>query len=215
MNIDTIDPTTMTNIILALLPFIASFAYYLFTLVDHRLPKKQLEMLGQIVTYAVQMVEQQYPDAGGSAKKKLAETIIADIFKAFKLPVPSPAAIDAALESTVFLLQQVPSVAASKQAKAQQINGTTHNSASTALPTPGGGTSALTAASSYTPLPIGNGQNHPNTGPGDMSATIQSWSNVAPVASTPLINPANIISTSLTGNATRPVPNTWGTSSGV
>lgn len=112
---NVLNPTMITNIILVLLPFIATLAYYFCRLIEQRLPKNQAEMLDHIVKYAVQMVEQQYSGAGGTAKKKLAENLIIDLLKSFGLPIPSVTAIDAALEASVFQLQQMPSVLAAKQ----------------------------------------------------------------------------------------------------
>jgi LL-H family phage holin len=112
---NVLNATMITNIILVLLPFIATLAYYFCRLIEQRLPRHQADMLDRVVKYAVQMVEQQYSGAGGTAKKKLAENVIIDLLKSFGLPIPAVSAIDAALESTVFQLQQMPSVLAAKQ----------------------------------------------------------------------------------------------------
>jgi LL-H family phage holin len=192
-----LSPTVITDIILALLPFIATLAYYFCRLIEQSLPKNQANMLDRVVLHAVQMVEQRYPDAGGVAKKKLAENIISTLLKSFGLPVPSAAAIDAALEATVFQLQQMPSVMAAKQAKVVVTVGQT----SGAVPQNGGPTQvpvSSVGSAGYTAMGGDAGD--------ATSAALRAWS--APV-SPPMPNvgaPMNVYP----GNAANQ-PNMWGT----
>ena len=106
--------TLLTNLILALLPFATALAVWLSRLLLQRLPENQRAALDQFVKYAVQNVEQVYTNAGSDQKKTLAATLIADMFQAFHLPVPPKSAIDAAIESTVFEINQLPAQQAAK-----------------------------------------------------------------------------------------------------
>jgi hypothetical protein len=107
--------TMITNLILSLLPFAVALAVWLAKLLLQLLPENQRVALDQFVKYAVQNVEQVYTNAGSDQKKTLAAALIADMFQAFHLPVPPKSAIDAAIESTVFEINQLP---AQQEAKA-------------------------------------------------------------------------------------------------
>jgi LL-H family phage holin len=177
----------LANLILVLLPFVASFAYYIFKVLEQRLPRRQAEMLDKVVHYAVQTVEQMYTDAGGAAKKKLAETMIVELFKTSGLAVPSMQMIDAAIEATVFQLQQMPTVMSAKAAKrvSVQTGSTDQLSANVTVPLsqPGriqdsvdGSALQFVPHLAYTPMSSPLTTNVPNSAAEDAGATLQAWS---------------------------------------
>jgi LL-H family phage holin len=206
---DLLTPTLITNIILALLPFVTMFAYYLYGLVEQRLPKNQADMLERVVTSAVYMVEQQYPDVGGAAKKKLAENVINGLIRSLGLPVPTIAAIDAALEASVFRLQQMPSVLAARQAKAVGVVGQAQRMGQTEqvlripgmVPTEG----VFRSNVAYAPMAGMNNAMHDDL----TSAGQNSWSS-GPIG-IPVPN-AGTSSNMYMGNTVNPnsTPNAWG-----
>jgi LL-H family phage holin len=98
--------TTITNIILAALPFLATVAYLLARIIEQKLPSNLQIALDQFATNAVQAVEQQYAGKLGSDKKQLAIQAVESLLRTFHLPDPGATAISASIESAVFLMNQ-------------------------------------------------------------------------------------------------------------
>lgn len=107
----------ISTLLAYLLPVVAALCAYGYQLLAQRLPAQQRNALDQFATVAVQKVEQQYGSSAPGDKKQLAEQIIAELFRAFGLPLPQQAAIDAAIESAVFAMSQ-----AQAQAPTQPIS---------------------------------------------------------------------------------------------
>ena len=104
----------ISNIILALLPFLSLLAAYIFKIISKRLPESRLQALQQLSTYAVHMIEQIYSNAPGPQKKELAAKAVMRLFSEFNLPVPSSEAINMAIESAVLLMNNLPQIAQAK-----------------------------------------------------------------------------------------------------
>jgi LL-H family phage holin len=104
----------ISNITLALLPFLSLLAAYIFKIISKKLPENQLRALHQLSTYAVHMVEQIYSNAPGTQKKELATQTLMQLFSDFNLPVPSAQAIHSAIESALLLMNNLPQIAQTK-----------------------------------------------------------------------------------------------------
>jgi LL-H family phage holin len=99
------DSTLISYLVLAVLPFIALVASYLYKIIVAKLPEAQRKILEQIVQYAVQMAEQM--GGSGQQKKAIALQVIEQMYQSFKLPVPDEAVINTMVESAVFLINQM------------------------------------------------------------------------------------------------------------
>lgn len=126
------DTTTITNIILTALPFLVALAAWLYRIGEQRLPSNTRAMLDHFAEMAVQSIEQQYAGKLGPDKKQLASQAIEEFFSAFRLPDPGATAINAAIESAVFLLNQSKS-----QALAPAWNATSAKPPQPIVPTDG------------------------------------------------------------------------------
>jgi LL-H family phage holin len=91
----------LSDLIILLLPIIIAVALWLYRLLEQRLPEKQRAILDYFVKIAVQCVEA--TNAGtGIQKKNAAIMLITAFFSTLRLPVPSSALIDAAIDAAVF-----------------------------------------------------------------------------------------------------------------
>ena len=99
------DVTLISNGLIALLPFIAALAAYLYKATVARMPEAQRQALAQFACDAVQFVEMAYTNAPSDQKKAQAMKTIVDFFNEFRLPVPSDAVLSAAIEAAVFQFQ--------------------------------------------------------------------------------------------------------------
>jgi LL-H family phage holin len=88
-----------------LLPILIGLAAHFARVLAQRLPEYQAARLEQFASIAVRSVEQQFQDS--PEKKAVAQDSIANLFRALKLPVPPPEAIDIAIEAAVFELNRI------------------------------------------------------------------------------------------------------------
>lgn len=99
------------QVILALIPYIVPSIIALLVYVYHqmfqRMPQKQRDALDQLATPIVQMVEQVYKNASPEEKKAAALHTIDLAFKAFNIPEPDSAIINAFIESAVYELNRM------------------------------------------------------------------------------------------------------------
>jgi hypothetical protein len=91
-------------IIFCAMPGGVGAVYYLCRFYTQRFAEYQAVRLEQFARMAVQQVEQQNGNLGGSAKKQLAIASTAKLFEAFHLPLPPANAIGIAIEAAVLLL---------------------------------------------------------------------------------------------------------------
>ncbi|GCF11215.1 phage holin, LLH family [Dictyobacter arantiisoli] len=96
----------LSTVLLNIFPFLCVAAIWCLKFFEHQLPGKQQEMLEKCVTMAVTMAEQAYDTYGPFEKKQIALHAAIDLFQAFHLPVPQPAALNTAIESAVFNVHQ-------------------------------------------------------------------------------------------------------------
>lgn len=94
----------ISTIIFFAMPGGVGAVIYVCWIFKQRLPEYQAVRLEQFARLAVQQVQQQNSNMGGSAKKQLAIASTAKLFEAFRLPVPPANAIGIAIESAVLLL---------------------------------------------------------------------------------------------------------------
>lgn len=87
-------------------PFLCVMAIWCLKFFEHLLPARQQEMLERCVGMAVAMAEQSYDDYGPLEKKQIAVRAAIDLFHAFHLPVPQAAALNTAIEASVFAVRQ-------------------------------------------------------------------------------------------------------------
>jgi Bacteriophage holin of superfamily 6 (Holin_LLH) len=95
----------VSNLIIALLPFLSLLAAYLYKIIAAKLPEAQRQILEQFVQFGVQMAEQ--VGGSGAQKKAIALQAIDQLFHTFNMPVPDDAAVDTMIESAVFLVNQM------------------------------------------------------------------------------------------------------------
>jgi len=95
-----------SDLIIVLWPFIVLLAAWIFRKLEQRLPEKQAAALNQYAKYAVQKIEQQLTGTS-SEKKNSAISLVIDLFKGARLPIPAMQLIDAAIESFVYELNQL------------------------------------------------------------------------------------------------------------
>lgn len=99
------------QIALALIPYVVpsiiALLVYIYHQVFHRIPQKQRDALDQLATPIVQMVEQVYKNATPEEKKAAALHTIDLAFKAFGIPEPDSAIINAFIESAVYELNRL------------------------------------------------------------------------------------------------------------
>lgn len=99
------------QVILALIPYIVpsiiALIIYIYHQMFQRLPQKQRDALDQLATPIVQMVEQVYKNATPEEKKAAALHTIDLAFKAFGIPEPDSAIINAFIESAVYELNRM------------------------------------------------------------------------------------------------------------
>lgn len=104
------------QIILALIPYVVpsiiAVIVYFYHQAFQRLPQKQRDALDQLATPIVQMVEQIYKNASPEEKKAAALHTIDLAFKAFGIPEPDSAIINAFIESAVFEMNRLKANAA-------------------------------------------------------------------------------------------------------
>jgi hypothetical protein len=98
----------ISTIIFFMMPGGVGAVYFLCRFYAQRLPEYQALRLEQFARMAVQQVEQQNSKLDGPAKKQLAIASVGKLFDAFRLPVPSQAAIGIAIEGAVLLLPHKP-----------------------------------------------------------------------------------------------------------
>jgi len=110
-----VNPTTVENILLAILPFICLLAAYIYKLMINKMPSNVLIALQQIAPIAVHTIEQMYGDGTGQQKKDLAIQLIIQMLKESKLPTPSLDLLNAAVEYSVLLMNQMPQIMANKE----------------------------------------------------------------------------------------------------
>jgi len=101
------------QVVLALIPYVVpsiiGLAVYVYHQAFQALPQKQRDALEQLATPIVQMVEQVYGSQPDQTKKAEAINAIKLGFKAFNLPVPDDALINAFIESAVFEMNRLKS----------------------------------------------------------------------------------------------------------
>jgi Bacteriophage holin of superfamily 6 (Holin_LLH) len=118
--------STLNTLFLDLVPLLAALAAWLYQLASQRLPAQQRASLEQFAQIAANKIEQVFPNAGSANKKQLATSLVVDLFKSFHLPAPGARAIDAAIESSVLLINQaqstsVPSVSSTTSVAKEQV----------------------------------------------------------------------------------------------
>jgi len=104
--------TPISDILIALFPFIVALVVYLYRLAVQRLPESQVARLQQFALMTVQYIQQFYSSSTGAQKKELAMQMLIQLFKEFGLPVPDEAVLNAAIEAAVWIIKQVPTTAA-------------------------------------------------------------------------------------------------------
>ncbi len=87
-------------ILTALLPVLIGFVCWVYRLNIQRMPEQQRLALEQFTRMAVRKVEQEHKNA--LDKRLLASAFTADLFRAFKLPIPSQDAINVFIEAAVY-----------------------------------------------------------------------------------------------------------------
>jgi Bacteriophage holin of superfamily 6 (Holin_LLH) len=102
----------LVNIILTLLlPIMIWVGYWVAQFQIQKMPQQQRHALDQFARMAVQYVEHEHkasPD-----KKTLARSLVSDLFKAFRLPVPTPDTLEIAVGSAFYEVEHLPSTLSS------------------------------------------------------------------------------------------------------
>ena len=124
---------TISNIIIDLLPVFTFLAVLFFQWFAQRLPDKQREALTHFASIAVQRTEQLFSSSDNATKKQVATQLVGDLFRAFNLPQPDAAAVDAAIEAAVWSLSST-----SSQQAAQPISASPQQAAQPVTPPPAG-----------------------------------------------------------------------------
>jgi len=111
----------ISSIIIALLPVVGLGCTYLYKILAQKLPASTMAMLEQIAPYAVHSVEQTFVNAPSAQKEQLAREFIIRSIKDMGGTPPSNALINGAIKSCVLVMNNMPQIAAAKEAaKAQQ-----------------------------------------------------------------------------------------------
>lgn len=96
----------ISMVIFFLWPVLWHLASPLGHILLQRLPATQQKALIEFAEMAVQRVEQRSAGISSDAKKQVAMTLVIDLFRFFKIPLPSESVLDTAIESAVFLLSK-------------------------------------------------------------------------------------------------------------
>jgi hypothetical protein len=82
-------------------------SFYLYQILERRLPENINRSLFQFAKEAVYYTEQVCLKADSAAKKRYAINVVYDLFHEFKLPIPSEIAIDIAIESALVQMKSL------------------------------------------------------------------------------------------------------------
>ena len=94
----------ITVVVLFLFPVLFHLFSPIARVLEQKLPVTQQKALVDFSKMAVQRVEQRSAGIASDAKKQIAMVLVIDLFKFFKIPLPSESVLDTAIESAVFLL---------------------------------------------------------------------------------------------------------------
>lgn len=81
----------------------------------NKMPSNMLIVLQQVAPIAVHAIEQMYGDETDQQKKDLAIRLIIQMLNESKLPIPSLDLLNAAVEYSVLLMNQMPQIMANKE----------------------------------------------------------------------------------------------------